>query len=70
MKIIVMIFFITMFSIACQSQTDTIIKKDSLKFILNPFYFYSFKNIKNKALLTKYIFCIFAEKNYELSQMR
>lgn len=44
---IVLILFVTMFSLICQSQTDSIIKKDSSKFILTPSDFYSFKIPEN-----------------------
>jgi len=37
MRKIVVIFFATMFSLVCQSQTDVIVKNDSSKFILNNF---------------------------------
>ena len=47
MRKIIIIFLATIFSFFCRSQTDTVIKKDSSKFILNPFYYYSFKDIKN-----------------------
>ena len=36
-----------MFSFVCQAQTDTILKKDSSKFILSPYNFSSFKVPKN-----------------------
>lgn len=36
-----------MFSFVCQAQRDTILKKDSSKFILSPYNFSSFKVPKN-----------------------
>jgi len=51
MKKIVMIFFVTMFSFACYSQKNIILKNDSTKLILKPFNFYSTCNIKDSVLL-------------------
>jgi hypothetical protein len=57
MKQIILIFFLTLFSFVCKAQTYTIIKKDSSKFILNPFNFYLFKDAKNNSIsLPNYIF--------------
>src|SRR5271157_3842758 len=43
MKKITILLFVIMFSFVCKAQTNTIIRKDSLKFSITPLSFYSIK---------------------------
>ena len=51
MKKLILISLVTVLSIACYAQTDNIVKKDSSKFIIKPFNYYSFTSKENNPLI-------------------